>query len=97
MLFLTENNPQILHRSKQKKGTPSEKGVSFKWSKQKSVCGISVVKREIAAVFTAAISILVDPIGIEPTTLRMRTVRSPMRKTSMRPKVGQKNSKSRNK
>ena len=38
------------------KGTPSEKGVPFKWSKQKSVCGISVVKREIAAVFTAAIS-----------------------------------------
>ena len=28
------------------KGTPSEKGVPFKWSKQKSVCGISVVKRE---------------------------------------------------
>ena len=32
------------------------KGVSFKWSKQKSVCGISVVKRENAAVFTAAFS-----------------------------------------
>ena len=39
------------------KGTPSEKGVPFKWSKQKSVCGISVVKREIAVVFTTAISI----------------------------------------
>ena len=35
-----------------------------------------MVKREIAAVFTAAIAILVDLIGIEPTTLRMRTVRS---------------------
>ena len=43
------------------KGTPSEKGVPFKWSKQKSVCGISVVKREIAAVFTAAISIFGGP------------------------------------
>ena len=79
------------------KGTPSEKGVPFKWSKQKSVCGISVVKREIAAVKTAAISILVDPIGIEPTTLRMRTVRSPKRESYMSPKVGQKNSKNRNK
>jgi hypothetical protein len=45
--------------------------------KPEPVCGISVVKREIAVVFTTAISILVDPIGIEPTTLRMRTVRSP--------------------
>ena len=44
--------------------------------KPEPVCGISVVKREIAVVFTTAISILVDPIGIEPTTLRMRTVRS---------------------
>ena len=39
------------------KGTPSEKGVPFKWSKQKSVCGISVVKREIAVVKNTAISI----------------------------------------
>ena len=45
--------------------------------KPEPVCGISVVKREIAVVFTTAISILVDLIGIEPTTLRMRTVRSP--------------------
>ena len=29
----------------------------FKWSKPKPVCGISVVKREIAVVFTTAISI----------------------------------------
>ena len=33
------------------------KGVPFKWSKPKPVCGISVVKREIAVVFTTAISI----------------------------------------
>ena len=31
--------------------------LTFKWSKPKSVCGISVVKREIAVVFTTAISI----------------------------------------
>ena len=42
------------------------KGVSFKWSKQKFVCGKIMVKRK-----------MVDLIGIEPTTLRMRTVRSP--------------------
>ena len=29
----------------------------FKWSKLKPICGISVVKREIAVVFTTAISI----------------------------------------
>ena len=40
-----------------KKGHSFRKGVPFKWSKQKSVCGISVVKREIAVVFTTAISI----------------------------------------
>ena len=40
---------------------------------------------------------MVDPIGIEPTTLRMRTVRSPKRESYMSPKVGQKNSKNRNK
>ena len=38
------------------------KGVSFKWSKQKFVCGKIMVKRK-----------MVDLIGIEPTTLRMRT------------------------
>ena len=39
-----------------KKGGHPRKGVTTEWSKQKSVCGISVVKCEIAAVFTAAIS-----------------------------------------
>ena len=53
--------------------------------KPEPVCGISVVKREIAVVFTTAISILVDPIGIEPTTLRMRTVRSPECDTTRAP------------
>ena len=33
------------------------------------VCGISVVKRKITAVFTAVISYLVDPKGIEPSNL----------------------------
>ena len=47
--------------------------------------------------FTTAISILVDLIGIEPTTLRMRTVRSPKRESYMSPKVGQKNRKNKNK
>ena len=40
---------------------------------------------------------MVDPKGIEPSTLRMRTVRSPKRESYMSPKVGQKNSKNRNK
>ena len=40
-----------------KKGGHSPKGVPVKWSKQKPVCGISVAKRENAAVFTAAFSI----------------------------------------
>ena len=51
-----------------------KQGMPFRWSKQKSVCGISVVKREIAAVFTAAISIFggpeedrtPEPFGCEP-------------------------------
>ena len=33
------------------KGHSFRKGVPFKWLKPKPVCGISVVKREIAAVF----------------------------------------------
>ena len=77
MMFWTECNPQILHVNKYKKDTPSEKwcpssgqnrnpSVVFLWSNEKS-----------PQFFTAAISILVDLIGIEPTTLRMRTVRSP--------------------
>ena len=53
-------------------GHPSKRGALqviktelFLWSNEKS-----------PQLFTAAISILVDLIGIEPTTLRMRTVRS---------------------
>mgnify|MGYP006982213030 CR=1 FL=1 len=38
-------------------GHSFRKGVPFKWSKLKPVCGISVVKREIAVVKTTAISI----------------------------------------
>ena len=74
-------------------GHPSKRGALqviktelFLWSNEKS-----------PQFFTAAISILVDLIGIEPTTLRMRTVRSPKRESYMSPKVGQKNSKNRNK
>ena len=72
MLFLTENSPLILRRIKQEEGHSFRKGVPFKWSRLKPVCGISVVKQEIVVVFTTTISILVDLIGIEPTTLRMR-------------------------
>ena len=74
-------------------GSPSKRGALqviktelFLWSNEKS-----------PQFFTAAISILVDLIGIEPTTLRMRTLRSPMCETYMRPKVEQKNSKNKNK
>ena len=60
-----------------RKGIPLKQGMPFRWSKQKSVCGISVVKREIAAVFTAAISIFggpeedrtPEPFGCEPNAL----------------------------
>ena len=45
----------------------------------------------------AVLFFLVDLKGFEPTTLRMRTVRSPKRESYMSPKVGQKNSKNRNK
>ena len=38
-------------------GHSFRKGAPFKWSKLKPICGISVVKREIAVVFTTAISI----------------------------------------
>ena len=38
-------------------GHSFRKGVPFKWSNSKPICGISVVKREIAVVFTTAISI----------------------------------------
>ena len=59
------------------KGTPSEKGVPFKWSKQKSVCGISVVKRKNTADLAVFFLKLVDGKGIEPSTSAMRTPRSP--------------------
>ena len=55
------------------KGTPSEKEVPFKWSKQKSVCGISVVKREIAVVFTTAISIFGGPEEIRTPDPTLRS------------------------
>ena len=41
----------------------------FQWSKQKSVCGISVVKREIAVVKTTAISIFGGDGGIRTLDL----------------------------
>ena len=40
---------------------------------------------------------LVDLKGFEPSTSRMRTERAPKRESYMSPKVGQKNSKNRNK
>ena len=48
-----------------------------KWSGFSAVCGIIVVKRKITANLAVIFLKMVDPIGIEPTTLRMRTVRSP--------------------
>ena len=56
------------------KGHSFRKGVPFKWSKQKSVCGISVVKREIAVVKPRRFPFLVDSKGIEPSTSAMRKV-----------------------
>ena len=38
-------------------GHSFRKGVPFQWAKQEPVCGISVVKWELAVVFTTAISI----------------------------------------
>ena len=51
--------------------------VPIKWSEIRSVCGIIVVKRKITADLAVIFLKMVDLIGIEPTTLRMRTVRSP--------------------
>ena len=58
-LFIERNlqKTQILRGNKTNKGHSFRKGVPFKWSKSKPICGISVVKREIAVVFTTAISI----------------------------------------
>ena len=47
------------------------------------VCGIIVVKRKITANLAVIFLEMVDLIGIEPTTLRMRTVRSPMGERNM--------------
>ena len=66
-------------------GHSFRKGVPFKWSKSKPICGISVVKREIAAVFTAAISIFggpeedrtPEPFGCEPNALPNATQHGP--------------------
>ena len=55
---------QTLHRRKQKRRTLPEGGAR------------QVNKREIAAVKTAAISSVVDLMGFEPTTSRMRTERA---------------------
>lgn len=73
---IPKNAPQILGRCKQKEGH-SRKGGPFKWSKQKSVCGISVVKRKITAELAVIFLKLVDSKGIEPSTSAMRTQRSP--------------------
>ena len=48
-----------------------------KWSEISPVCGKIVVKRKITAKLAVIFLKMVDLIGIEPTTLRMRTVRSP--------------------
>ena len=47
------------------------------WSGMIPVCGIIVVKQKITAELAVIFLEMVDLIGIEPTTLRMRTVRSP--------------------
>ena len=51
--------------------------VPVKWSEICPVCGKIVVKRKITAKLAVIFLEMVDLIGIEPTTLRMRTVRSP--------------------
>ena len=51
--------------------------VLIKRSNFNPVCGIIVVKRKITAELAVIFLEMVDLIGIEPTTLRMRTVRSP--------------------
>lgn len=52
--------PQILRDSKQERALLPKRS-ALKWSKPEPVCGISVVKREIAVVFTTAISIFGGP------------------------------------
>ena len=48
-----------------KDGHSLQKGVPVKWSKQKAVCGISVVKRKITANLAVIFLKLVDPRRIE--------------------------------
>ena len=51
--------------------------VPVKWSKIRPVCGKIVVKRKITAKLAVIFLKMVDPNGIEPSTSRMRTERSP--------------------
>lgn len=51
--------------------------VPVKWSKFNPVCGIIVVKRKITAKLAVIFLKMVDLNGIEPSTSRMRTERSP--------------------
>ena len=51
--------------------------VPIKWSEIRSVCGIIVVERKITAKLAVIFLKMVDPNGIEPSTSRMRTERSP--------------------
>ena len=51
--------------------------VPVKWSKIIPVCGIIVVKRKITAKLAVIFLKMVDLNGIEPSTSRMRTERSP--------------------
>ena len=51
--------------------------VPVKWSEIGPVCGIIVVKRKITAKLAVIFLKMVDPNGIEPSTSRMRTERSP--------------------
>ena len=50
--------------------------------------GIIVVKRKITANLAVIFLEVVDLNGIEPSTSRMRTERSPMRERTMRPQGG---------
>ena len=51
--------------------------VPVKWSEICPVCGKIVVKRKITAKLAVIFLKMVDPNGIEPSTSRMRTERSP--------------------
>ena len=51
--------------------------VPVKWSEIRPVCGKIVVKRKITAKLAVIFLKMVDPNGIEPSTSRMRTERSP--------------------